>query len=98
MEREQFFWKNITHNLNQMASEAGLYEAMWRPDEHGLTTATQLIEPLEKGLALLESDPARFESFNPPNGWGDYAGLLRFVREYLAACKQYPEATVYVSR
>lgn len=97
-EREGFFTANITHNLTAMASEAGLYEAMWRPDEHGITTAAQLIAPLEQGLALLESDPARFEAFNPKNGWGSYAGLVRFVRAYLAACREYPEAEVYANR
>lgn len=28
---EQVYWANITHNLNTMASEAGIYEALWRP-------------------------------------------------------------------
>ena len=45
---------NITHNLNTMAREAGLYECLWRPGE---ISAVDLIEPLTKGLALLKSDP-----------------------------------------
>lgn len=85
---------NITHNLNKMASEAGIYEALWRPEEVGYKTAGQLIEPLRVGLALLESDAARFEQFNPENGWGSYAGLVRFVRDYLEACERYPTAEV----
>lgn len=32
------------------------------------------------------------------NGWGDYDGLVSFVRHYLAACRQWPEAMVEVSR
>lgn len=28
---EQVYWANITHNLNTMAAEAGIYEALWRP-------------------------------------------------------------------
>lgn len=28
---EQVYWANITHNLNTMAGEAGIYEALWRP-------------------------------------------------------------------
>jgi hypothetical protein len=62
---------NITHNLNKMAVEAGIYECLWRPDDIGITKAEQLIEPLTKGLALLKSDPRRFEAFNSPNGWGN---------------------------
>ena len=30
-ENDQVYWANITHNLGKMASEAGIYEALWRP-------------------------------------------------------------------
>ena len=89
---------NITHNLNGMAKEAGLYQALWRPDEIGVTTAKQLIEPLKIGLALLESDPERFRALNPPNGWGTYEGLVEVVRDYLEACEKYQDARIEVSR
>jgi hypothetical protein len=92
------FWANITHNLNRMADEAELYKALWRPDENGMTRASQLIEPLQAGLALLRGDRQRFEVFNPENGWGDYDGLVSFVEDYLEACQEYPDALVYVSR
>ncbi len=29
--KEEVYSSNITHNLNRMADEAGLYEALWRP-------------------------------------------------------------------
>jgi hypothetical protein len=89
---------NITHNLNKMAGEAGIYEALWRPEEIGITKAGQLIEPLEKGLALMESDPGRFKAFNPKNGWGSYDGFVPWVEKYLSACREYPDADVCVSR
>lgn len=89
---------NITHNLNSMAREAGIYMHLWRPDEIGITTAEQLIEPLTAGLALLESDPDRFKRLNPENGWGSYGALVVFVRDYLEACKENPDAKVEVSR
>lgn len=89
---------NITHNLNTMAGEAGIYKHLWRPDEIGITKAAELIEPLRAGLALLKSDPARFKKFNPENGWGNYEGLVAFVEKYLAACEEYPAADVSVSR
>ena len=97
-EGAEVYWRNITHNLNKMATEAGIYKYLWRPDEINITTAAQLIEPLTDGLALLESDPARFKKLNPPNGWGDYDGLVDFTRDYLAACQQYPAAEIYASR
>ncbi len=89
---------NITHNLGAMAAEAGLYKALWRPDENGMPKARDLIEPLRIGLSALRAEPARFKAFNPENGWGDYDGLVRFVSAYLAACEEYPDADVRVSR
>jgi hypothetical protein len=89
---------NITHNLNRMAAEAGIYDHLWRPDENGITKASQLVVPLEFGLSVLKSDRVRFEKFNPSNGWGTYDGLVSFVENYLNACKQYPQANVSVSR
>lgn len=97
-ESETVYSANITHNLNKMAQEAMLYNCLWRPDEHGITHAHQLIPLLTVGLALLKSDPPRFEAFNPSNGWGSYEGLVGFVSSYLAACEQYPSAEVSVSR
>lgn len=90
---------NITHNMGRMASECGpLYAALWRPDEQGWTHARDLIEPLRDGLAILQSDRDRLEAFNPENGWGNYDTLLRFTTGYLAACEQWPDAEVEVSR
>ena len=123
------FDRNITHNLNTMAGEAGVYDACWRPyrivdPERGKLADAQaaagryhepdgahaielsippahardLIVPLKSGLALLKSDPDRFKKHNPENGWGNYENLVEFVADYLAACEQWPEAVVGVSR
>ena len=97
-ETTTLFEANITHNLNRMADAAGIYEHLWRPDEIGITMARQLIVPLRDGLARLQAEPARFLPMNPPNGWGTYEILVDFVNRYLAACEQWPDATVRVSR
>ena len=89
---------NITHNLNKMASEAGLYIYLWRPDENGIDIAGQLIDPLQIGLDELKADPDRFKQFNPDNNWGSYEQFVIFVEEYLEACMANPSATVSVSR
>lgn len=94
----EVYTDNITHNLNRMAQEAGIYQHLWRPEEVNVTKAEQLIEPLRAGLALLKSDPARFEQFNPENGWGSYGGLVEFVERYLRACVAYPGAEIVISR
>jgi hypothetical protein len=92
------FSSNITHNLGEMAKAAGIYEALWRPEEIGITHAAQLIEPLRVGLALLKYDPKSFEKFNSPNGWGMYEHFVPMVEQYLEACKANPDAEVSVSR
>lgn len=97
-ESGEVFSANITHNLTEMAREAGLYYYLWRPSEKEVFAAHQLVEPLRAGLALLEAEPQRFEQFNPANGWGSYGTLVEFVRGYLAACERWPSASVTVWR
>ena len=94
----EVYSRNITHNLGKMAAEAGIYEALWRPEEISVATAEQLVPLLETGLETLRADPERFKKFNPENGWGDYEGLVNFVEAYLQACKENPDAEVNVSR
>lgn len=94
----EVYWRNVTHNLVPMADKAGIYKHLWRPDEIGVSKAKELIEPLRKGLALLQDEPERFKALNPYNGWGSYEGLVQFVSDYLSACIQHPDADVKVSR
>ena len=89
---------NITHNLNEMATEAGIYDFVWRPDENGITHARQIIEPLAAGVALLATQKDRFEAFNAPNGWGKWENFLPWCAKYLQACRDNPDALVKVSR
>lgn len=89
---------NITHNLTKMASEAKLCDALWFPDELGVTKASQLIDTLEEGLAALKENPEYFEQFNASNGWGKYKHFVPFVEDYLKACRKHPDAEVRVGR
>ncbi len=98
MRMTDIYHANITHNLNDMAKEAGIYMHLWRPDEIGITKARELVAPLTEGLALLRSDPERFRQFTPENGWGSYEGLVKFIQNYLDACHENPEAAVRVWR
>lgn len=90
--------RNITHNLIEMAQAPNLFDACWRPDKLGATTASDITEPLRAGLELLESDPERFRAFNPENGWGDYEEFVNFIHSYLNACIANPDATIHISR
>lgn len=94
----EVYSRNITHNLNAMAAEAGIYDCLWRPDEHGITKARQIIEPLAAGVALLATEKARFEKFNAENGWWLWEHFLPFCADYLQACRDHPDALVRVSR
>ncbi len=89
---------NITHNLGKMADVVGLYKPLWRPEEIGITKARELIDPLRVGLQRLQDERTACEAVAPDNGWGTYAGLVKFVTEYLAACEESPDADVSVSR
>lgn len=89
---------NITHNLGEMADQAGIYKELWRPEELGIVKASQMISPLESGLKILKENPEKFKKLNPGNGWGSYPGLVKFVSEYLSACKSYPDSNVRVDR
>jgi hypothetical protein len=95
---DEGFSQNITHNLNKMADEAGIYGVVWCPEENGITTARQLIEPLRKAIADMKADPERFKKHNASNGWGLYENFLPWLEKYLQACEEMPDAAVSVSR
>ena len=95
---EEVYHANITHNVNKMAIEAGVYMEVWRPEECEVTHARQLIEPLRDAIRLMAAEPGRFIKHNSDNGWGMYENFLPWLQKYLAACLDYPDAAVEVSR
>lgn len=97
-ETTEVFDRNITHNLGKMANKAGIYYAMWRPDEKGWKTAKDVLTTLEIGLVELQANPDKYKKLNPENGWGSYDDLVDFVEVYVDACRKYPEAVIEVSR
>lgn len=97
-QNETVYNANITHNLGKMAGEAGVYIALWRPEEIGKKKAGEIVELLEKGLADLKARPEHFEKFNSPDEWGMYGDFVPFVQKYLKACKKYPDAIIAVSK
>ena len=67
-------------------------------ESHCEIQAIQLIEPMERGLKELKSNPAKYKTYNSENGWGLYEHFLPFVEKYLEACKQYPDLLVRVDK
>lgn len=96
--QEEVFDINMTHNLGKMASECGLYEVIWRPEEMGISKAKDAIDILTMGLNQLESNPEKYKEFNPKNGWGSYENLVSVTRQYLQACIDYPESLITTSK
>lgn len=95
---EVLFDANITHNLTSMADAAGIYKAVWRPEECGLESAGQVADAISAGVLDMIRRPAHYEQFNPPNGWGSYERFVFWLVEYLVACSRWPNATISVSR
>lgn len=94
---ETLFDRNITHNLTKMADKAGIYKALWRPEEINCKKAKDIIDILDKGIKDLQERPEYFKQFNPDNGWGDYDGLLSFAIDVLKNCKAYPNSIIKIS-
>ena len=94
----EVFDTNITHNLGLMADEAGIYLAVWRPEEIGIKVAADMIHWLEDGLKLLKSDPERFKKLEPSNKWGTYEDFVPWLEEYLKICQENPDAAVEANR
>lgn len=88
---------NITHNLNKMAQAVGLYEVLWSPEEIGITSASQMIPSLEKGIKELEANPDKYKVFNPPNGFGYYEDFIDFCKLVLQKYRKYPDAVIEAS-
>lgn len=89
---------NITHNLGKMADAAGIYYHLWCPEEIEIKKAKNLIDPLKKGLLELNRNSKKYKKFNPSNGWGNHAVLVRFVENYIEACEENPNSIIKVYR
>ena len=92
------FSANITHNLTEMADKAGIYYACWRPQEIGAKKAKDILPILEKGYKDMKARPEYYKQFDSPNGWGMYKHFLPWIKEYIDACKQYPDAEITADR
>ncbi len=93
------FDANITHNLNRMADEAGIYHTLWHPeDEGGIATAKDLADILAPAIHDMKKRPEYYSKFDAPNGWGKYKDFIPWLEKLYAACLEHPNAIVKVSR
>lgn len=95
----EVFEANITHNLTTMADKAGVYTALWRPEDlKDVRVAKDLIPYLVKGLQELADNYDTYQQYNPVNGWGNYANLISLIARYHIACIRFPDATIHICK
>lgn len=56
-----------------------------------------VIGKLRRAIRKMQDNPVVYKKLNPVNGWGDYPGAMKYLREILDACIKYPKATVRVA-
>lgn len=95
---ESMWSANMTHNLNKIAIEAGVYECLWRPDEIGVKYARDNISNLRFALGIFYSKYDELKKLNPSNGWGDIDGLIEVTQGFLRACMEHPNAIIECDR
>lgn len=81
---------NITHNLGRMAHAAGIYTAVWRPEECGIVTAAEIADVLRPALEDMRARPEYYRQFDAENGWGTYDQFVPWLDEYLHQCEAWP--------
>lgn len=89
---------SIGGGLWRMAEQGGFYGYVWRPEEMGVTKASQMAVHLRRAIAWMESHRGDAPMFSGMGGPGSHAELLQSLREYLAACEEFPDADIEVSR
>ena len=94
---DELYWANITHNLGNMADRAGIYEALWHPEQIKATKASDIIDIVDEGLQKMRVDPQYYKRFDSPNGWGIYDHFIPWIEKYLQALKENPDALIEVS-
>lgn len=77
---------NYTSNIAPMWRHAGADLAEF----HG-KKAGECAPLLAAAIERMEADPETYLAMNPPNGWGSYEGLLRALRDLLAALRAHSE-------
>ena|SRR5688500_15539078 len=85
---------SVTHNTSPMIYAALTAQGFELPPSKWRSTGTvgwyehldgmsaeEGAEYLRLIVSGLEADPERFREMNPVNGWGDYDGLIKVLRE-----------------
>lgn len=95
--RPTYFTSYLSHSAQSLAQAVGIYQHLMRPDElmDSPASARDLIPTLREGLARLEA--RRDQLRDAFVGAINYDLFVPWLREYLAACEQHPDAVARAS-
>lgn len=89
-----FYVGNYTSNVGPMWCEA-LDGKLLR--EYDGAPCSEAAGPLAEAVKRMEADPEKYREMEPPNGWGDYEGALKYLRTLAEACAEHSKCTINVS-
>lgn len=84
---------NYTSNVSRMWTTAlghPLYELNDR-------NAGEAVAVLDEAIGRMHAGADEYQAMNPANGWGDYAGALKYLRRLREGCAQHPKTVIHVS-
>ena len=87
--------KNITHNLNEMWQQLGIYDALYNSEGK---KAKDVLPVMREGLRLMIENPVHFKRFSAPNGWGTYEQALPWLVELVAEFEEHPNGVIGISK
>lgn len=94
----ELYWANITHNLNKMAMEAGIYDVLWDAEEKGYKYSKDILPILTDGFCKMLKDPKHYKKFDSSNGWGTYDDFIDWIFSYIKALTDYPNGLIRISK
>lgn len=88
------FSANITHNLSEMWSAAGIREVLYDKED---TQARDHVVAIRAAIEDMRAKPDTYRKYDSPNGWGTYNGAVPWLEKLLCAFEKFPSARIRVS-
>ncbi len=86
----------IAHSYAAMASHCGLFFCIWYPEKLGVHVVSDLVPYLHLALVELRSNPEEYKCYVLRDHFNYVSDLITFAEDLLAACQEFPNATVRV--
>jgi len=94
-EKKYMFAANINNFIAAtIAKEAGIFNVLWHPRRNGFQYGRQIIDLLQAGLDHMQKNPEVYYAIDEKHGWGLSSEFLKWVNEYIEACKKYPDCKI----